>query len=183
HRDRRRGDDRGAGQAGARGAVEGRRDRGRVRDRARVEDRGRAGDRERARQAGRNRTDDEVVSPEGEHLAAMAQFRIPGPLRRLSDGQVTVPVEASDLASAIEALDARYPGFRDRLLDENGQLRQFVNVYLNDEDVRLGSGLQAKGHGWVLLEVSGEREELDRGVAFLESKGVKVEPAEGDLVE
>ena len=54
-----------------------------------------------------------------------------------------MPVEASDLAGAIEALDARYPGFRDRLLDENGDLRQFVNVYLNDEDVRLGSGLQA----------------------------------------
>src|SRR2546423_3540241 len=74
----------------------------------------------------------------------MAQFRIPGPLRRLSDGQVTVAVEAADLASAIEALDARYPGFRDRLLDEKGELRQFVNVYLNDEDVRLGSGLQEK---------------------------------------
>ena len=55
-----------------------------------------------------------------------------------------MPVEASDLASAIDALDARYPGFRDRLLDETGELRQFVNVYLNDEDVRLGSGLQAK---------------------------------------
>ena len=74
----------------------------------------------------------------------MAQFRIPGPLRRLSDGQVTVPVEAADLASAIDALDARYPGFRDRLLDETGELRQFVNVYLNDEDVRLGAGLRAK---------------------------------------
>ena len=53
-------------------------------------------------------------------------------------------VEAEDLASAIDALDARYPGFRDRLLDEKGDLRQFVNVYLNDEDVRLGSGLQAR---------------------------------------
>jgi sulfur-carrier protein len=74
----------------------------------------------------------------------VAQFRIPGPLRRLSEGQVTVDVEASDLASAIEALDARYPGFRDRLLDGNGELRQFVNVYLNDEDVRLGSGLSEK---------------------------------------
>ena len=74
----------------------------------------------------------------------MPQFRIPGPLRRLSEGQITVPVEATDLASAIEALDARYPGFRDRLLDEKGELRQFVNVYLNDEDVRLGSGLKAK---------------------------------------
>lgn len=74
----------------------------------------------------------------------MAQFRIPGPLRRLSEGEVTVPVEATDLASAITALDARYPGFKDRLLDENGELRQFVNVYLNDEDVRLGAGLGSK---------------------------------------
>ena len=74
----------------------------------------------------------------------MPQFRIPGPLRRLSDGQVTVDVEASDLATAIDALDARFPGFRDRLLDESGDLRQFVNVYLNDEDVRLGSGLREK---------------------------------------
>ena len=74
----------------------------------------------------------------------MAQFRIPGPLRRLSDGQTTVDVEAVDLATAIEALDARYPGFKDRLLDEKGELRQFVNVYLNDEDVRLGAGLGAK---------------------------------------
>jgi molybdopterin synthase sulfur carrier subunit len=71
-------------------------------------------------------------------------FRIPGPLRRLSDGEITVDVQASDLGSAIAALDARYPGFKDRLLDENGELRQFVNVYLNDEDVRLGSGLKAK---------------------------------------
>ena len=74
----------------------------------------------------------------------MPQFRIPGPLRRLSEGQITVAVEASDLESAIAALDARYPGFRDRLLDDSGELRQFVNVYLNDEDVRLGSGLNAK---------------------------------------
>ncbi len=74
----------------------------------------------------------------------MPQFRIPGPLRRLSDGETTVKVEAGDLSSAIDALDRRYPGFKDRLLDEKGQLRQFVNVYLNDEDVRLGAGLEAK---------------------------------------
>jgi molybdopterin synthase sulfur carrier subunit len=55
-----------------------------------------------------------------------------------------VTVQANDIASAITALDQRYPGFRDRLLDEKGELRQFVNLYLNDEDVRLGSGLQAK---------------------------------------
>jgi sulfur-carrier protein len=74
----------------------------------------------------------------------MAHFRIPGPLRRLSNGEITVEVGANDLGSAIEALDARYPGFKDRLLDDQGELRQFVNVYLNDEDVRLGSGLKAK---------------------------------------
>ena len=74
----------------------------------------------------------------------MAQFRIPGPLRRLSEGHVTVDVEATDLVGAIVALDAQYPGFKDRLLDENGDLRQFVNIYLNDEDVRLGSGLGAR---------------------------------------
>jgi sulfur-carrier protein len=94
----------------------------------------------------------------------MAQFRIPGPLRRLSDGQVTVSVEADDLASAIEALDARYPGFRDRLLDDNGDLRQFVNVYLNDEDVRLGSGLKEK---------VGERDEISIVPAVAGGRGRK----------
>jgi len=57
---------------------------------------------------------------------------------------MTVTVEATDLGSAIDALDTQYPGFKDRLLDPQGQLRQFVNVYLNDEDVRLGAGLAAK---------------------------------------
>src|SRR3989475_12547445 len=74
----------------------------------------------------------------------MAQFRNPGPLRRSSEGHVTVDVEASDLVGAIVALDAQYPGFKDRLLDENGDLRQFANIYQIDEDVRLGSGLVAR---------------------------------------
>lgn len=52
-------------------------------------------------------------------------------------------VEAGDLRSAIEQLDARFPGFKGRLLDDEGQPRQFVNLFLNDEDVRLGQGLDA----------------------------------------
>ena len=52
-------------------------------------------------------------------------------------------VDASDLRSAIDQLDARFPGFRGRLLDDDGQPRQFVNLFLNDEDVRLGRGLDA----------------------------------------
>jgi sulfur-carrier protein len=70
-------------------------------------------------------------------------FRIPGPLRSLSGGEATVTVDAGDLRSAIDQLDARFPGFRGRLLDDDGQPRQFVNLFLNDEDVRLGRGLDA----------------------------------------
>ncbi len=70
-------------------------------------------------------------------------FRIPGPLRSLSGGEPTVSVEAGDLRAAIEQLDARFPGFKGRLLDETGEPRQFVNLFLNDEDVRLGAGLSS----------------------------------------
>jgi molybdopterin synthase sulfur carrier subunit len=55
-----------------------------------------------------------------------------------------VDVEAGDLRTAIEQLESRFPGFRERLLDPAGNLRQFVNVYLNDEDIRFGGGLETK---------------------------------------
>lgn len=74
----------------------------------------------------------------------MATVRIPGPLRTLSDGKSSVDVPASTVGQAIEELERRFPGFRERVLDEQGNLRQFVNVYLNDEDVRFGEGLQAR---------------------------------------
>src|SRR6266567_4065057 len=106
----------------------------------------------------------------------MPRFRIPGPLRRLSNAEITVEVGGADLGSAIVALDERYPGFRDRLLDEKGDLRQFVNVTnIRRADV-------TRDQGWVLLEITGEPDELERGVEYLESRGVKVEPAEGDVV-
>ena len=74
----------------------------------------------------------------------MPLIRIPGPLRRLSQGESVVEVQAADLRAAIEQLESRYPGFRARLLDEEGRPRQFVNIYLNDEDVRLGQGLDSQ---------------------------------------
>ena len=73
----------------------------------------------------------------------MPVFRIPGPLRSLSGGEATVSVEAGDLRSAIDQLDSRFPGFKGRLLDDDGEPRQFVNLFLNDEDVRLGQGLDS----------------------------------------
>lgn len=74
----------------------------------------------------------------------MPVIRIPGPLRRLSEGESAVEVQAADLRAAIEQLDSRYPGFRDRLLGPDGSQRQFVNIYLNDQDIRLGEGLESK---------------------------------------
>lgn len=73
----------------------------------------------------------------------MPQFRIPGPLRSLSGGVATVDVQAGDLRGAIDELDRIHPGFKGRLLDDSGQPRQFVNLFLNDEDIRLGQGLDS----------------------------------------
>ncbi len=62
--------------------------------------------------------------------------RIPGPLRRLTNGEPQADVEASNLKETIDALEALYPGMKERLLEDSGEIRYFVNVYLNGEDVR-----------------------------------------------
>lgn len=67
--------------------------------------------------------------------------RIPAPLRRVTNGVDKVSVEGSSVASVIDALDAEFPGIKGRLCDESGQLRNFVNVYVNGEDVRFEDGL------------------------------------------
>lgn len=67
---------------------------------------------------------------------------IPQPLRGLTGNQARVQATGSSLADCIEHLEAAYPGVRERLLDDTGQLRRFVNIYVNGEDVRFDSGLQ-----------------------------------------
>ena len=67
--------------------------------------------------------------------------RIPTPLRRMSNGQAKLEMDESTLSVMIENLEASYPGFKERLIDENGDLRYFVNIYLNGEDVRFLQGL------------------------------------------
>ena len=62
--------------------------------------------------------------------------RIPGPLRKLSNGEPQAEVEASNLKETIDALEALYPGMKERLLEDSGEIRYFVNMYLNGEDVR-----------------------------------------------
>ena len=62
--------------------------------------------------------------------------RIPTPLRKLSNELDVVEVATGTIASAILELQAKFPGIKDRLIDETGQVRRFVNVYVNEEDIR-----------------------------------------------
>ena len=67
--------------------------------------------------------------------------RIPTTLRPMAGGASQVQVEGATLADVITSLDAAHPGFKDRLLDESGALRKFVNVFVADDDVRYLDGL------------------------------------------
>ena len=69
------------------------------------------------------------------------KVRVPSQLRPLAGGASEVPVEGSTVAEVLKALDTAHPGFQDRLFDESGNLRRFVNVFLADEDVRFLQGL------------------------------------------
>jgi sulfur-carrier protein len=68
-------------------------------------------------------------------------IKVPTQLRTLTEGATETMVEGGTVGELIEALEARHPGFRGRLLDDSGDLRRFVNVYVNDEDVRFQQGL------------------------------------------
>ncbi|MEX0801017.1 MAG: ubiquitin-like small modifier protein 1 [Dehalococcoidia bacterium] len=67
--------------------------------------------------------------------------RIPTPLRKLTNEQDIVSGDGGTLKACIESLDSQFPGLKERLCDDDGELRRFVNVYVNGEDVRFMSGL------------------------------------------
>jgi sulfur-carrier protein len=70
------------------------------------------------------------------------EVRIPTILRTYTDDQKAVEARGDSLSALIDDLEARHPGIKERLI-ENGDLRRFVNVYVNDEDVRFLGGLEA----------------------------------------
>ncbi|MFA4029678.1 MAG: hypothetical protein GDYSWBUE_000972 [Candidatus Fervidibacterota bacterium] len=70
------------------------------------------------------------------------QVRIPAPLRRLTNNQDVVTVEASTVAEMIEKLEEQFPGVKERLCDEEGRLREFITVFVDGEDIRFLSGLE-----------------------------------------
>jgi len=64
------------------------------------------------------------------------KVRIPTPLRKLTNNEELVEVDAATVGDAIQELQTRYPGIQERLVDEAGEIRRFVNVYVNEEDIR-----------------------------------------------
>jgi len=70
----------------------------------------------------------------------MPSVRIPTPLRSLTGGESKVDVTAGTIGELIQQLEAKYPGVSERLLDENGELRRFVNIYVDGEDIRFKDG-------------------------------------------
>jgi len=70
-----------------------------------------------------------------------ATVRIPTQLRSLSGGAAEVTADGATVAEVLTALDAGHPGFAERLYDDTGTLRRFVNVFLAEEDIRFLDGL------------------------------------------
>jgi molybdopterin synthase sulfur carrier subunit len=62
--------------------------------------------------------------------------RIPTPLRKLTNNEELVEVNAATIGAAIQELQTRFPGIAERLVDDKGEVRRFVNVYVNEEDIR-----------------------------------------------
>jgi len=63
------------------------------------------------------------------------KVRIPTPLQRLTNGKAEVECRAKDITELVDALEQEYPGMKDRL-SEGGKIRRFINIYVNDEDIR-----------------------------------------------
>ena len=72
----------------------------------------------------------------------MANVRVPSILRPTVGGERTVTAQGATLRELIEDVERRHPGFAGQLLEPSGEQRQFVNIYINDEDVRYLQGLQ-----------------------------------------
>ncbi len=69
-----------------------------------------------------------------------AKVRIPAPLRKLTQDKAVVEVDGKTIQELLNSLDKNYPGLKDRICDESGQIRRFVNVFINGEDIRFKDG-------------------------------------------
>ena len=72
------------------------------------------------------------------------RVRVPTPLRKFTEGKDVVEAAGESVKNVIEDLEKRHAGMRERLLDEKGNLRRFVNIYLNGDDIRFLDQLNSK---------------------------------------
>lgn len=72
-----------------------------------------------------------------------ATIRIPTPLRKVTNGADKITVESGSILEIIESLDKEFPGIKTRLCDDNDELRNFVNMYINGEDIRFLDGIES----------------------------------------
>ena len=72
----------------------------------------------------------------------MSQVRVPTPLRKYTGGAESVEADGATVAAVIGDLDRRYPGIRERICDDAGQVKRFVNVFVNGEDIRFLQNLE-----------------------------------------
>jgi len=166
------------------------------------------------------------------------KVRIPTPLQKLTNNQAEVQVEAKNVNELLADLEKQHPGIKERLCDAEGKLRRFVNIYVNEEDIRFlqgqetalkqgddisiipaiagGAGSSKKritlvfpqdqikepvvftmakkfditpnirrarvteSVGEMMLELEGDEKNLEKGIKYLESRGIKVEPVTGE---
>ena len=166
------------------------------------------------------------------------KVRIPTPLQKLTGNQPEVQCQAKDINELLAQLEKQHPGIRERLCDADGKLRRFVNVYVNEEDIRFLQGQETglkdgddisiipaiaggaplvkkrvtlvfpqdqikepavftmakkfdvmpnirkarvtETVGEMMLELEGTEKNLEQGIRYLESRGIKVEPVTGE---
>ena len=75
------------------------------------------------------------------------KVRIPAPLRKLTKDQAVVETSGGTIEEVLSNLEKKYPGIRERICDETGQIRRFINIFLNGEDIRFKEGAKTKVSG------------------------------------
>jgi molybdopterin synthase sulfur carrier subunit len=82
-----------------------------------------------------------LIEPTEENKMAVT-VRVPGPLRNFTSGLAEVQIEATDVKSLFDELNKNHDGFKDRICQPDGSVSRFVNIYVNDQDIRFLSDLQ-----------------------------------------
>ena len=72
----------------------------------------------------------------------MATVLVPTPLRRLTGGQAKLEVSGNDVGDLLVAINQQFPGITDKVLDDDGNVKRFINVFVNDDEIRTLQGLQ-----------------------------------------